>query len=149
MVIRRAEVKDVDKLVEIRQDFQQLMKGTRGGPDFVRAVKDYLTEGIADGTAVVWLAQEKERIVSCAMLCCVKEMPIQANPSGRIGYIHNVFTLSEHRGQGLAEQLVIHCLHSAKEWGAGRVRLGASEQGRPLYEKLGFWPMPDEMQINL
>ena len=136
MVIRRAEVKDVDKLVEIRQDFQQLMKGTRGGPDFVRAVKDYLTEGIADGTAVVWLAQEKERIVSCAMLCCVKEMPVQANPSGRIGYIHNVFTLSEHRGQGLAEQLVRNCLHSAKEWGAGRVRLGASEQGRPLYEKL-------------
>lgn len=71
MFIRRAEVKDVDKLVEIRQDFQQLMKGTRGGPDFVRAVKDYLTEGIADGTAVVWLAQEKERIVSCAhaLLC--------------------------------------------------------------------------------
>ena len=31
MVIRRAEVKDVDKLVEIRQDFEQLMKGTRAG----------------------------------------------------------------------------------------------------------------------
>ena len=31
MVIRRAVVKDLAKLVAIRQDFQQLMNGTRAG----------------------------------------------------------------------------------------------------------------------
>ena len=148
MVIRKAAMEDVDRLVEVRQDFQQMMKGTRGGPEFARAVRNYLKAGMADGSVVVWLAQEEGRIVSCAVLCCVEEMPVLANLSGRIGYIHNVFTLPEYRRQGLAEQLVRNCLQSAKEWGAGRVRLGATEQGRRLYEKLGFWQMQDEMQIN-
>ena len=59
------------------------------------------------------------------------------------------YTLPQYRRKGLAEQLVRNCLQSAREWGAGRVCLGATEEGMPLYEKLSFWLMKDEMQINI
>lgn len=45
-------------------------------------------------------------------------------------------------------QIVVNCLQSAKEWGADRVCLGATEQGRSLYEKLGFKALNDEMQLD-
>lgn len=149
MTVRKATIEDIGRLVEIRQKFQLGMKETRGGEGFARAVADYLEGHLADGTAVVWIAEDAGQIVSCAMLSCVEEMPVLANLSGRIGYPHNVFTLPKYRRQGLAEQMVRNCLQSAKEWGAGRVRLEATEEGMPLYEKLGFWLMKDEMQINI
>ena len=45
-------------------------------------------------------------------------------------------------------KIVVNCLQSAKEWGVGRVCLGATEQGRSLYEKLGFKALNDEMQLD-
>ncbi len=148
MVIRKATVEDVEQLVEVRRQFQETVKGTRGSEFFAQAVEGYLRKHVLLGTCVVWLAEDNGEIVSCAMLALVEELPVLGNLSGRVGFLHNVYTNPRYRRQGLAQQIVVNCLQSAKEWGAGRVCLGATEQGRPLYEKLGFKSLNDEMQLD-
>lgn len=56
----------------------------------------------------------------------------------RLGWIGMVLTHPEFRGRGLAGKLVEQVLARADEIGIRTLKLDATEQGRPLYEKHGF-----------
>ena len=60
----------------------------------------------------------------------------------------NVYTNPEHRGRGLARMLMEHILGWARAQGFATVELHASDEGRPLYEKLGFG-QTNEMRLVL
>ncbi len=55
------------------------------------------------------------------------------------GYVLNVFVEPEYRGRGLARALMELCVTEARSRGIRVVALHASDAGRPLYEKLGFY----------
>ncbi len=148
MTVRKAVKADVPRLLELRLGFLFSIKGFSGDEAFAASIREYLEKHISDGSAVVWLAEAEGQIVSCAFLCCFEELPTAGNPTGRAAYIHNVCTAPEYRRQGLAETLVKACVSSAWEWGAGQITLGATEQGKPLYEKLGFQVLQDEMRLK-
>jgi GNAT superfamily N-acetyltransferase len=59
------------------------------------------------------------------------------------GWVIAVYTLPEHRGYGLATQLVDEVCTWLSSRGARRARLWASSDGRPVYERMGFRPMMD------
>lgn len=149
MEFRKANGNDVNKLVEIRRAFLQSALGSGGNEEFGEAIRAYLTEYLPKGDAVVWLAEDKGKIVSCAMLSLYTELPTLKNPTGKTACLHNVFTDPDYRRQGLAEKIVRNCIQSAREWGAGRVCLGATEAGKPLYEKLGFQIQENEMRLGI
>ena len=72
----------------------------------------------------------------------------------KLGWIGMVLTRTDFRGRGLARLLLTHALSIADSRGVESVKLDATEQGRPLYEKLGFhneqiverWERPAEVQ---
>ena len=77
-------------------------------------------------------------IVGCCFLL-VAEKP--ANPNfinGLTGTILNVYVKPEHRRQGIAKNMMDKLLCDAKAMGLDYVELKATEQGRGLYESLGF-----------
>jgi hypothetical protein len=49
-----------------------------------------------------------------------------------------VLTDREYRRRGLARTLVSGAIALAEEWGIATLKLDATDQGRPLYEALGF-----------
>ena len=55
-----------------------------------------------------------------------------------LAWIGMVLTEPEHRGRGIARRLLTHALEYAEYVGVATVKLDATEQGRPIYEKLGF-----------
>jgi GNAT superfamily N-acetyltransferase len=55
-------------------------------------------------------------------------------------YIFSVYTEPDHRGKGVATQLVSALVDSAWARGYVRVELHSTEMGRHLYEQLGFVP---------
>ncbi len=69
------------------------------------------------------------RLVSTATLVCYGK---------QLAWIGMVLTSVSHRGHGYAKQLLTETLRLADELGISSVKLDATDQGQPLYEKLGF-----------
>jgi GNAT superfamily N-acetyltransferase len=56
----------------------------------------------------------------------------------RLAWVGMVLTKAAYRGRGFAKRLLTHALHYADGMGIETVKLDATDQGRPLYEKMGF-----------
>jgi GNAT superfamily N-acetyltransferase len=56
----------------------------------------------------------------------------------RLGWIGMVLTKAEYRGRGLARRLLTTALDLADSAGIETIKLDATEQGRPIYERFGF-----------
>jgi predicted GNAT family acetyltransferase len=69
------------------------------------------------------------QIVSTATLLCYGR---------RLAWIGMVLTKISHRGRGFARRLLTEVLLLADRMDIETVKLDATDQGRPLYEKLGF-----------
>ncbi|QXJ37017.1 Acetyltransferase (GNAT) family protein [Parageobacillus caldoxylosilyticus] len=87
---------------------------------------------------------EKKEIVACAGGLLRKEyfFPLSEEQTP-FGWIIAVYTLPQHRGNGLAYQLVDEVCSWLKDNGAKRARLWSSSRARKLYESLGFKSMLD------
>lgn len=62
-----------------------------------------------------------------------------------LAWIGMVLTLPEYRGRGFATRLMQRCLDYCGQRGVVTVRLDATDQGRPVYAKLGF---VDEYEVE-
>jgi GNAT superfamily N-acetyltransferase len=56
----------------------------------------------------------------------------------RLAWIGMVLTKLQYRGRGLARRLLTEALILADQKGIETVKLDATDQGKPIYEKLGF-----------
>jgi len=76
--------------------------------------------------------------------CCIKDAgrivaTASLLPYGpKLAWIGMVLTRPEYRGQGLARRLVEDAVASAERGGIRTIKLDATDEGRPLYESLGF-----------
>ena len=68
--------------------------------------------------------------------------------TGLTATLAGVYTFPEHRRRGFARAIVSRLIELSRTRGCRMIRLRASEQGRPLYEQLGFVP-GDEMVLSL
>ena len=55
-----------------------------------------------------------------------------------LGWIGMVLTLPEFRGRGYAARLMVACIDFLESRGVEWMKLDATEEGRPIYERLGF-----------
>jgi len=112
----------------------------------------------AQGSYIGWLASlenQPDKIVAGAgaQLRDVAPRP-QPDSSGKIGIvsgkqaiIQNVYTEPEWRRRGLAAVLIRTILDWARDQWIASVVLHASEQGRAVYERLGFF-QTNEMRFR-
>ena len=107
---------------------------------------------------VGWLAAPKDepgKIVAGAGVQ-LREVPPHPQPdasgkidivSGRQAIIQNVYTEPEWRRRGLAALLIKRIVEWTREQGIESVVLHASDEGRAVYERLGFIPT-NEMRLQ-
>ncbi|HTP78805.1 MAG TPA: GNAT family N-acetyltransferase [Bacteroidota bacterium] len=74
--------------------------------------------------------------------------PQGVDPTLRRPVIVNMYTEPSYRRQGLARELMNIMVEWCRKEGFGTVLLHASNDGRPLYESLGFKPT-NEMRLML
>ena len=60
--------------------------------------------------------------------------------AGREGNVVNVYVERSHRRQGIARRLMEAIVAWAPTGGVARIVLHASDEGRPLYDSMGFVP---------
>ena len=148
--VRRAAAGDAGTLArhraEMFRDMGQLPAGLYD--PLVEASRAYFAAALPDGRSVAWvaeLADGSREIVGGAVLQLRELLPRPAPQGERLvrgpqGMILNVFTERAWRRHGVAQALMQELLAWCRANGIESVVLHASEQGRPLYEKLGFTP---------
>jgi GNAT superfamily N-acetyltransferase len=59
-----------------------------------------------------------------------------------VGKVEDLFTDPDLRGRGIATALIVHCVHDARERGAGPILIGALPNDTPkhMYAAIGFRP---------
>ena len=109
---------------------------------------EYLAKAMVEGSFRAWLACAASQVVAGG---AVIVSPWPAHPYDlecRRATILNVYTEPEYRRQGIARLLMQTMIAWCKQQGFARVTLHASDEGKPLYESLGFEPS-NEMRLNL
>lgn len=116
--------------------------------EMVEASRAYFAAAVASGEYVAWLAapaDDRQTIVAGAGMQLRRILPsIRQGVSGvevtsrPQGYVMNVFVERAWRRRGLARLLMERVLDEAARRDVAHLALHASDDGRPLYESLGF-----------
>jgi len=149
MKFRKAVADDIPALAALRVEFLTEANGTPFSEESLlrSSITDYLTRHFSDGSFAAWVALANEEICGTSGLAFYELPPSHSNPTGKIGYIMNMYTKKEYRHKGIASVLFEKMLDEGKCAGVGKFILNATHDGKGLYEKYGFTPTGDEMVL--
>jgi GNAT superfamily N-acetyltransferase len=147
--IRRATIKDADIIAWHRARMFQDMGELSGDAFEVLRAKSRarLREWLETGKYIGWLAgcaNKPESVIAGAGVQLLSTLPRPLGFSrigeGRQGIIINVFTEPEWRRQGIASMLMKEMIKWSRTENLDWLTLHASDEGRAIYERLGFNP---------
>jgi GNAT superfamily N-acetyltransferase len=108
------------------------------------ALEPYLRAGMPEGRWHAWIAEPG----GCGSVEIVQWVPGMLDPTPRRARIHSVYIEPSFRRRGIGRRLTETMVTWCREQGFHWIYLHASEQGRPLYESLGF-ECSTEMRLKL
>ncbi len=148
--IRNATAADIPEILRQRVRMYEDMnyKDANLLKEMTRITATYLEQAMRSQTFHAWLACDIDRPIAGGAVII---SPWPAHPYDlecRRATILNVYTDPEYRRRGIARQLMQTMISWCKTEGLARVTLHASDDGRHLYESLGFQDS-NEMRLNL
>ncbi len=149
MEVRKAKLSDIDMLVDNRLEFVCSIRTIANKEEFRMHTREYLQKHLEDGSLLCFIAINDEKIIASCILCIYETLPVPSCLSGRTGLLLNVYTLKEYRHQGLAYSLLSQLINEAKLLGVGKIQLDYTDDGYPLYKKIGFEKLDREMVLKL
>jgi GNAT superfamily N-acetyltransferase len=147
--IRPATHDDIETLVTHRRAmfFEMGHRDETVLDTMTAAFRPWLLARMATREYLAWVATGSDAsIVAGLGLWLMDWPPHMIGPGARRGNIVNVYTESAHRRRGFAQRLMEVALDWCRSNGIRAVILHASNDGRALYEKLGFKPT-NEMRL--
>ena len=139
MNYRKANTNDIQHLVRYRK--QQLID--EGLPpnanlNIDKELSDYFMQSISDSSLISWLAEDNGELIATSGICFYQLPPAFSNPTGRVAYVTNMYTLPKYRKQGIASYLLKLIVDEAIALEYKLIRLHASSDGKSIYSKMGF-----------
>ncbi len=114
-----------------------------------QASEQYLREALPSGGYRAWMAEtDGGRVVSSGGIAIVPWPGSPDFPGTRRGWILGIYTEPKFRRRGIARRIMETIIDWCRSEGFGYVSLHASDDGRLLYEKMGFQPT-NEMRLYL
>ena len=148
LVYRKANLSEIPTLVMFRK--QQLIdEGQQPNFDADNTFTDYFTKCFDNDSLVQYVAIDGTKIAATGGVHFYSCPPSYRNPTGKIAYIAGMYTLPCFRGRGIATIILKHLIEEARRRNYNVVRLHASPQGRPVYEKMGFIHANGFMTLHL
>jgi GNAT superfamily N-acetyltransferase len=138
--IRPAARADLPTILEFRLAMLAAVFPAPEDPEALRRDNAAWLEEHFQHDFMAWMADLDGRPVASAGLLWFPHPPGPTNPAGLEAYILNVYTRPEARRLGLARALMERLVAEARRAGVRRIWLRASDEGRPLYESMGFGP---------
>ncbi|WP_113883858.1 MULTISPECIES: GNAT family N-acetyltransferase [Cytobacillus] len=148
MNYRRANLNDIEKMVELRK-IQLIDEGLEPNIDIDKELLVFFRDKLSEGRLIQWLVEDDEEIIACGAVIFYDFPPSYTNKTGKKAYIANMYTNENYRGQGIAKNLLSKLVEEVKLYGISRIWLGASDMGRPLYKKFGFKEADGFLELNI
>jgi GNAT superfamily N-acetyltransferase len=149
--IRAVAPADIDTIMFHRRKMF-LDMGNKDNASFAEAMRNariFFSERLANGRYCGWLVEtERGEIVVGAGVIVFDYHANPLDPSPQRPMVVNVYTERGHRRQGIAKKMMELIIHWCRSEGFNSVVLHASNEGRPLYDALGF-KQTNEMQLLL
>lgn len=144
VIVRQATADDVPELAELRRAFTN-EDPPEGGPraDFDEAFRATVSDGLRDGTWVVWVAEVEGQIAAHAFIAVVPKIPRPVQGFRHIGYLTNVYARPEYRNRGIGGRVLTATTEWARRHGIEVLVVWPSEESVSLYRRHGF-DSPDE-----
>jgi GNAT superfamily N-acetyltransferase len=150
--IRRDSADDLDLLCRMRLAFLADHRGVDVeslGEDLAAATRAVIAAGQAAGTMLSWLAEDDDRAVGLVSLLLLQMPPRPVDVRTAEGYVINMYVEPAARRGGVGRALLGACVTAARARGLRRLLLHATDDGRPLYEGVGFAPNDAWMEMPL
>jgi GNAT superfamily N-acetyltransferase len=148
--IRTATTADVEAVVHHRCEMYRSMGcNDNAALDRVAAnCRPYFESAISAGSYRAWMAVTDGEIIGGGGIGLIPWPGNPRDPQCRRAIILNMFVEPGFRRRGIARALMQTMIDWCRAEGLVTVDLHASDEGRPLYESMGFMPT-NEMRLTL
>ncbi|WP_031153722.1 GNAT family N-acetyltransferase [Streptomyces erythrochromogenes] len=150
-VVRPARPADARALAELRWTFKQEDFGGRA-PTPARDVAEaerWIRDRLGDGRWLAWVAEGGGGIRGHVFLCLVERMPEPYEDNSAVGYVTNFFVMPAYRNKGVGSALLAALREHARGAGLDGLIVWPSERSAPLYQRLGFLPPEELLELPL
>ena len=155
MLIRKAEIKDIDEILYLLSDVLELHVRIR--PDIFESghtkyTKEELIIKLSEDNFHIYVGEISNKVVAYAM--CVIELPKFTHTMKKVKtmYIDDIEVNPEYRGQGLGRELFEYLKEEAKRLNCYNITLNeweGNDGARKFYEKLGMKPQKTTLELIL
>ena len=150
ITIREATLDDAPEILRHRRlMFRDMGFMDERALDAMQASSEpYILASMKDGSYRGWLAiAPGGRVMGGGGVLLHRWVTHPINPNPRRAYILNVYVYEGSRRRGVARRLMEHIVAWCRTQGFATLWLHASDEGRPLYESMGF-VATNEMRLS-
>ncbi len=133
--------------IELFQELEEVSKDA-DCTQLESATKQYYVSHI-NKDLISWGVFQEGQLAATGSLCLFTRIPYNENLSGLEGYILNIYTSKQFRGNGFANQILDNMIEYSYKNNIKRLWLNSSEQEKHLYTKKGFLQKNNEMELFL
>jgi len=137
----RATINDLQTILDLRLIFAIEFSGKQSLEsieEFKRYNLEYLERSIRSNSFIVYLARYDNEIAGMGGIVLREQPGGFKNPTGRVGYIMNMYTFPVFRRRGICTKILTMLLEEASRMGIIAFELHASEKGESVYRQNGF-----------
>ncbi|MFB7588907.1 GNAT family N-acetyltransferase [Streptomyces sp. NPDC056169] len=150
-IVRPARPSDARVLAELRWTFKQ--EDDDGQPPTparpVEEAERWIRDRLGDGRWSAWVAETDGEICGHVFLCLVERMPEPYADNNPFGYVTNFFVLPSQRNKGAGAALLEALKQHARSAGLEGLIVWPSERSTPLYQRSGFQPPEELLELPL
>lgn len=138
-------ITSLEELMKWRREVIANIFGTMADEALLESNRRYYMTHIPDRSHIAVVASCEGIDCGCGAVCFSEELPSPDNPDGKCAYLMNIYVREAYRNRGIAHRIVRRLLDLAAERGCDKIYLETTDEGRPLYQSLGFRNMTDMM----
>jgi ribosomal protein S18 acetylase RimI-like enzyme len=151
MDYRIANEKDIPELATLRWDFKMEDKETEvnyyNKQELLNECEAFLKQGFKDRTWTHWIATHEDTIISNVSVHHIRKIPKPNRYIDKFGYVTNVYTRPEFRGQTIGSKLMDY----VKDWSVENdfelLIVWPSSNAVKFYERKGFCNENDVLEL--
>jgi GNAT superfamily N-acetyltransferase len=153
LVYRRLCQKDMALFIKLRLDFMSESHKDLEETEKVKitaSLKDYFERYIETNDFIGIVCEYNGQAVSTTYLVINERPANRTTVNGKVGTLLNVYTYPEYRRKGIGTEVIKRIIEEAKKQNISAIDLLATEDGKKVYEKLGFTETEDKsMRLKL